>query len=88
MSEDIKKIRHVEMTYDHTVHFDIQEIADSNNFEIADIAEIECGKWAHLHITLKDGRVITEDSFVSAETDLKWASTENFYDENYNEVAQ
>ena len=88
MSEDITKIRHVEMTYDHTVHFDIQEIANANNFEIADIAEIECGKWAHLHITLKDGRVITEDSFVSAETDLKWASTENFYDKNYNEVAQ
>jgi hypothetical protein len=40
MSEDITKIHHVEMTFDHTIAFDIQEIANSNNFEIADIAEI------------------------------------------------
>jgi hypothetical protein len=88
MSEDIKKIHHVEMTFDHTIAFDIQEIANSNNFEIADIAEIECGKWAHLHITLKDGRVITEDGCNYGEVDMKWASAEYFYDENYNEVAQ
>jgi hypothetical protein len=73
----IKKIHHVEMTFDHTemtfdhtIAFDIQEIADSNNFEIADIAEIECGKWAHLHITLKDGRVITEDGCNYGEVDM------------------
>jgi hypothetical protein len=88
MSEDITKIRHVEMTFDHTIAFDIQEIANSNNFEIADIAEIECGKWAHLHITLKDGRVITEDGCNYGEVDMKWASAEYFYDKNYNEVAQ
>ena len=88
MSEDITKIRHVEMTYDHTVHFDIQEIANANNFEIADIAEIECGKWAKLNITLKDGRVIEEDGSFYGEVDMKWASTENFYDENYKEVAE
>jgi hypothetical protein len=70
MSEDIKKIHHVEMTFDHTIAFDIQGIADSNNFEIADIAEIECGKWAHLHITLKAGRVITEDGCNYGEVDM------------------
>ena len=89
MSEDITKIRHVEMTYDHTIHFDIQEIANANNFAPGDIEEIECGKWAKLNITLKDGRVIEEDgSFYHAMPELKWASTENFYDENYNEVAE
>jgi hypothetical protein len=25
-----------------------------------DIEAVECGKWAHLHITLKDGRIITD----------------------------
>ena len=88
MSEDITKIHHVEMTFDHTIAFDIQEIANSNNFEIADIAEIECGKWAHLHITLKDGRVITEDGCNYGEVDMKWASAEYFYDKNYNDATK
>lgn len=86
MSEDITKICYVEMTYDHTIHFDIREIADSNNFALSDIEAIECGKWAKLNITLKDGRVIEEDGSFCGEVEMKWASTENFYDENYNEV--
>jgi len=88
MSEDITKIRHVEMTYDHTISFDIQEIANANNFAPGDIEVIECGKWAKLNITLKDGRVIEEDGCFYGETDMKWASTENFYDKDYNEVAE
>ena len=88
MSEDITKIRHVEMTYDHTISFDIQEIANANNFAPGDIEVIECGKWAKLNITLKDGRVIEEDGSFYGEVDMKWADTENFYDENYNEVAE
>tara|TARA_B110000503_G_scaffold50384_1_gene81629 strand:- start:56 stop:319 length:264 start_codon:yes stop_codon:yes gene_type:complete len=86
MQNDIKNVRFVEMTYDHTIAFDIQEIADANNFITNDIEALECGKWAHLHITLKDGRIITEDGFVSAETDLKWASEEHLYDANYGEL--
>ena len=88
MSEDITKIRHVEMTYDHTIHFDIQEIANANNFALDDIEVIECGKWAKLNITLKDGRVIEEDGSFHGEVDMKWADTENFYDKDYNEVAE
>ena len=88
MSEDITKIRHVEMTYDHTISFDIQELADANNFAPGDIEAIECGKWAKLNIFLKDGRVIEEDGCFYGETDMKWASTENFYDKDYNEVAE
>ena len=88
MQNDIKNVRFVEMTYDHTISFDIQEIADANNFVTDDIKEVECGKWAHLHITLKDGRVITEDGCNYGEVDMKWASAEYFYDKNYNEVAQ
>ena len=88
MSEDITEICHVEMSYNHTINFDIQELADSNNFAPGDIEAIECGKWAKLNITLKDGRVIEEDGSFYGEVDMKWASTENFYDENYKEVAQ
>jgi hypothetical protein len=52
MQNDIKNVRFVEMTFDHTISFDIQEIADTNNFVTDDIEAVECGKWAHLHITL------------------------------------
>jgi hypothetical protein len=30
MNNDIKNVRFVEMTFDHTIAFDIQEIADAN----------------------------------------------------------
>jgi hypothetical protein len=83
---DIKNVRFVEMTFDHTISFDIQEIADANNFVTNDIEAVECGKWAHLHITLKDGRIITEDGCTYGEVDMKWASEEHLYDENYGEL--
>jgi len=86
MQNDIENVRYVEMTFDHTISFDIQEIADANNFVTDDIKEVECGKWAKLNITLKDGRVIEEDGCFYGETDMKWASTENFYDGSYNEI--
>ena len=82
----MENVRFVEMTFDHTIAFDIQEIADANNFVTNDIKTVECGKWAHLHIILKDGRVITEDGYNYGEVDMKWASEEHLYDENYGEV--
>ena len=87
MQNDIENVRYVEMTYDHTITFDIEEIANANNFIPSDIEEVECGKWAKLNITLKDGRVINEEgSFYDAIPDLKWAEREAFYDENCNEI--
>ena len=87
MSNDIEKVRYVEMTYDHTISFDIEEIAGRNNFVPSDIQEVEGGKWARLSITLKDGRVIYEEgSFYDAIPDLKWAEREAFYDGSYNEL--
>ena len=86
MSNDIKNVRYVEMTFDHTISFDIQQIADANNFVTDDIKEVVFGKWAHLHITLKDGRVITEDGCNYGEVDMKWASEEHLYDKNYGEL--
>ena len=87
MDNDITNIRYVEMTYDHTITFDIEEIANANNFIPSDIEEVECGKWAKLNITLKDGRVIEEDGcFYNCLPDLKWAEREAFYDGSYNEL--
>ena len=37
MQNDIENVRYVEMTFDHTISFDIQEIADANNFVTDDI---------------------------------------------------
>ena len=86
MENDITNIRFVEMTYDYTITFDIDEIANANNFIPSDVEAVECGKWAHLHITLKDGRVITEDGCNYGEVDMKWASEEHLYDKNYGEI--
>ena len=86
MQNDIENVRYVEMTFDHTISFDIQEIADANNFVTDDIKEVECGKWAHLHITLKDGRVVSTDGCNYGEVDMKWASEEHLYDEKYGEI--
>ena len=49
MQDDIENVRYVEMTFDHTISFDIQEIADANNFVTDDIkgyCVVEC----HLNI--------------------------------------
>ena len=87
MENDITNIRYVEMTYDYTITFDIDEIANANNFIPSDVEAVECGKWARLSITLKDGRVIEEEgSFYDAMPELKWAEKETFYDGNYSEL--
>jgi hypothetical protein len=86
MQNDIENVRYVEMTFDHTISFDIQEIADTHNFITDDIEAVECGKWAHLHITLKDGRIVTTDGCNYGEVDMKWASEEHLYDKNNGEL--
>ena len=87
MQNDIENVRYVEMTFDHTITFDIDEIANANNFIPSDIEEVECGKWARLSITLKDGRVVEEEGNMDgAFPELKWAEKETFYDGNYNEI--
>ena len=74
-------------SHDQTITFDIDEIANTNNFLTRDIEEVECGKWAKLKITLKDGRVIEEDGcFYNSTPELKWADREAFYDGSYNEL--
>ena len=44
MMNDIENVRFVEMTYDYTITFDIDEIANANNFIPSDVEAVECGK--------------------------------------------
>ena len=86
MQNNIKNVKFVEMVYDHIITFDIQELADANNFVTDDIEAVEGGKWGHLHITLKDGSIVTTDVCRYHGADMKWASEEHLYDANYGEL--
>ena len=77
------KVRYVEAKYDTTLSWDIEAIAEENNFKIEEIDKIEVGKWTRLFITLKDGTQFWEDGNESDATDWKWAEHQSFYDKNW-----
>jgi|TARA_R100000406_G_scaffold81414_1_gene63180 hypothetical protein len=78
------KVRYVEAKYDTTLSWDIEAIAEDNNFKIEEIDKIEVGKWTRLFIILKDGTVIEEEGYVDIDaTDWKWAVHQGFYDKNW-----
>ena len=77
------KVRYVEAMYKTSVTWDIEDIAESHDFKIEDIANMEVGKWVKLFITLKDGTVIEEDGGTGDSTDWKWSEHQSFYDENW-----
>ena len=74
------KVRYVEAKYDTTISWDIEEIAERNNFKIEEIDKIEVGKWVRLFITLKDGTIFQEDGNDSDATDWKWSSLDSYLD--------
>ena len=47
------KIRHVSAKYDTTVHWDLEDIAETANFNVNDIVDLSVNKWVELQITLK-----------------------------------
>ena len=77
------KVRYVEAKYDTTLSWDIEAIAEKNNFKMEEIENIKVGKWTRLFITLKDGAQFWEDGNESDATDWKWAEHQGFYDENW-----
>ena len=77
------KVRYVEAKYDTTLSWDIEAIAEKNNFKMEEIVNIKVGKWTRLFITLKDGAQFWEDGNESDATDWKWAEHQGFYDENW-----
>jgi hypothetical protein len=80
------KVRYVEAKYDTTLSWDIEAIAEKNNFKIEEIAHIEVGKWVRLFITLKDGTIFSEDGNDTDATDWKWSSHQGYYDENWYKI--
>ena len=77
------KVRYVEARYDTTVSWDIEDIAERNNFKIEEIDKIEVGKWVKIFITLKDGTIFQEDGGTGDSTDWKWAEHQSFYDKDW-----
>ena len=76
-------VRYVEAKYDTTIMWDIEDIAERNNFKIEEIDKIEVGKWVRIFITLKDGTIFQEDGGTGDSTDWKWAEHQGFYDKNW-----
>ena len=76
-------VRYVEAKYDTTIMWDIESIAERNNFKIEEIDKIEVGKWVRIFITLKDGTIFQEDGCTGDSTDWKWAEHQGFYDKNW-----
>ena len=77
------KVRYVEAKYDTTLSWDIEAIAEKNNFKMEEIEDIKVGKWTRLFIYLKDGTQFWEDGNESDATDWKWAEHHSFYDEKW-----
>ena len=77
------KVRYVEAKYDTTISWDIEEIAERNNFKIEEIDKIEVGKWVRIFITLKDGAIFQEDGGTGDSTDWKWSEHQSFYDKDW-----
>ena len=61
------KVRYVEAKYDTTLSWDIEAIAEKNNFKMEEIDNVEVGKWTRLFITLKDGTQFWEDGYVDSD---------------------
>lgn len=81
------KVRYVEAMYKTAVTWDIEDIAESHDFKIEDIANMEVGKYVKLFITLKDGTIIEEDGgYLDDTTDWKWADREGFYDKDWRSI--
>ena len=76
-------VRYVEAKYDTTIMWDIESIAERNNFKIEEIDKIEVGKWVKIFITLKDGTIFQEDGGTGDSTDWKWAEHQSFYDKDW-----
>ena len=56
------KVRFVEACYASIMRWDVESIAQENNFKLEDIDYMYVGKWVQLFIHLKDGEVCVVDS--------------------------
>ena len=79
------KIINIEDNYTTTLHWDMEDIAESEGFKLEDVERVEVGKWATLYIILKNDKIIdAEANLDSDNTDYKWADDERHYDKDWN----
>jgi len=79
------KIINIEANYTTTLHWDMEDIAESEGFKLEDVERVEVGKWATLYIILKNDKIIdAEANLDSDNTDYKWADDERHYDKDWN----
>tara|TARA_R100001079_G_scaffold58598_1_gene29995 strand:- start:226 stop:561 length:336 start_codon:yes stop_codon:yes gene_type:complete len=83
------KVRFVEAWYRTVMRWDLESIAQENNFKVEDIDNIYVAKWVTLFIYLKNGEVHTvesKDSDLYDNTDWKYPLDELFLDEDSNVI--
>ena len=79
------KIINIEADYSTTLHWDMEDIAESRGFKLEDVERVEVGKWATLYIFLKNGKSIAAEASLGLDnTDYKWADSELHYDKDWN----
>ena len=79
----MNKARYIEAHYTQVLQYDLEDL----DIDI-DWAEVEdySVKWTTLYIELKNGEVIEIDNYQECDTDWKWATKVQAYDEDFNEV--
>ncbi len=83
----MKRVRDICAKYDTNVWWNIDDIAETYEFSMEDIVNIEIVKWVHLEITLKDGTIHTiEGNPDTDSTDWKWPVKEQYFDKEFREL--
>ena len=77
------KIANVEANYTTTVHWNIEDVAESEGFKVEDVDKVEVGKWATLYIYLKNGTSIDVEATLDDNTDYKWADSSAYFDKDW-----
>jgi len=83
----MKRVRDICAKYDTNVWWNIDDIAETYEFSMEDIVNIEVVKWVHLEITLKDGTIhAIEGNPDTDSTDWKWPIKEQYFDKEFREL--
>jgi len=82
------KIANIEANYTTTLHWNIEDVAESEGFKVEDVKRVEVGKWATLHIYLKNGKSIDVEAPLHNDTDYKWADSSAYFDKDWELVVE
>jgi len=83
------KIANIEANYTTTLHWNIEDVAESEGFKVEDVKRVEVGKWATLYIYLKNGKSIDVEASLDIDnTDYKWADNTAYFDKDWGLVVE